>query len=81
MEIEVSIPPPKIKIKKLYNNYVLKILKFKENYLFKKAYIEENNKNRDELADSSSSSLSPRNSIIRHLLQPKTQLLSLVSRV
>jgi len=39
MEIEASIPPLKIKIKKLCNNYVLKIFKFKENYIIKKVYI------------------------------------------
>jgi len=81
MEIKAFISPPKIKIKKLCNNYTLKILKFKENHLIKKVYIEKNNKNRDKLADSFSFSLSPRNSTIKHLLQPKTQLLSLVSRV
>ncbi len=57
----------------------MRILKFKENHVIKKAYTEENNKDRDELAASSSSS--SKNSTIRHLLQPKTQLLSLVSRV
>jgi len=81
IEIKASIPPPKIRFKKLCNNYTLKILKFKENHPIKKAYIEENNKDKNELANSSSSSSSPRNSTIRHLLQPKTQLLSLVSRV
>ena len=68
MEIEASIPPPRIRFKKLYNSYALRILKFKENYVVKKAYIEEVNKDRDELATSSSSSSSPRNSTIRHLL-------------
>jgi len=72
MEIKASIPPLKIKIKKLCNNYALRILKFKENYIIKKAYIEENNKDRDELATTSSSSSSSRNFTIRHLLQPKT---------
>jgi len=72
MEIKASIPPLKIKIKKLYNNYILKILKFKENYVIKKAYIEENNKDKDELATTFSSSSSSRNFTIRHLLQPKT---------
>ncbi len=83
MEIEASIPPPRIRFKKLCNSYVLKILKFKENYAIKKAYIEENDKDKDELAASFSSSSSPssKNSTIRYLLQPKTQLLSLVSRV
>jgi len=81
MEIEASILPPKIRFKKLCNNYALRILKFKENHTIKKAYIEENNKDRDELATTSSSSSSSRNSAIRHLLQPKTQLLSLVSKV
>jgi len=81
MEIKASILPLKIRFKKFYNNYALKILRFKENYLIKKVYIEENNKDRDELVDSFSFSLSPRNSTIRHLLQPKTQLLFLVFRV
>ena len=81
MEIEASIPPPRIRFKKLYNSYVLRILKFKENYIIKKAYIEENNKDKDELAASSSPNSSPKNFIIKYLLQPKTQLLSLVSRV
>ena len=72
MEIEASIPPPRIRFKKLYNSYALRILKFKENYAIKKAYIEEIDKDREELATSSSSSSSPRNSTIRHLLQPKT---------
>jgi hypothetical protein len=80
MEIEASIPPPRIRFKKLCNSYALRILKFKENHIVKKAYIEEIDKDRDELASSSSSS-SPQNSTIRHLLQPKTQLLSLASRV
>src|SRR6266700_526768 len=79
IEIKASIPPPRIRFEKLCNNYALRILKFKENHVIKKAYIEENNKDRDELAASSSSS--SKNSTIRHLLQPKTQLLSLVSRV
>ena len=81
MEIEASIPPPRIRFKKLYNNYTIRILKFKENYVIKKVYIEEINKDKDELAASSSSNSSPKNSTIRYLLQPKTQLLSLVSRV
>jgi len=67
MEIEASIPPPRIRFKKLCNSYILRILKFKENYVVKKAYIEEINKDRDELA-SSSSSFSPKNSTIRYLL-------------
>jgi len=71
MEIKASIPLFKIRFKKLYNSYVLKILKFKEKYLIKKVYIKENNKNKDELADSSSSSFSSKNSIIRYLLQLK----------
>ena len=78
MEIEASIPPPRIRFKKLCNSYALRILKFKENHTIKKAYIEENDKDKDELATSSCSS--SKNSTIRHLLQPKTQLLSLVSR-
>src|SRR6266704_1433977 len=78
IEIEASIPPPRIKFKKLCNSYALRILKFKENHAIKKAYIEENDKDKDELATSSCSS--SKNSTIRHLLQPKTQLLSLVSR-
>jgi len=72
MEIEASIPPPRIRFKNLCNSYALRILKFKENYAIKKAYIEEINKDREELATSSSSSSSPKNSTIRHLLQPKT---------
>jgi hypothetical protein len=80
MEIEASIPPPRIRFKKLCNSYILKILKFKENHAIKKAYIEEVDKDRDELAVRSSSSSSSRNSTIKHLLQPKTQLLSLVSK-
>jgi len=72
MEIEASIPPPRIRFKKLCNSYALRILKFKENHAIKKAYIEEINKDRDELAPSSSSSFSPRNCNIRHFLQPKT---------
>ena len=81
IEIEASIPPPRIRFKKLCNNYVLRILKFKENYVIKKAYIEEVNKDRDELAASSSSNSSLKNSTIKHLLQLKTQLLSLTTRV
>ncbi len=83
IEIKASIPPPRIKLKKLCNNYALRILKFKENHVIKKAYIEENNKDRDKLVASfsSSSSFGSKNSTIKHLLQPKTQLLSLVSRV
>ena len=69
MEIEASIPPPRIRFEKLCNSYVLKILKFKENHAIKKAYIEEND--RGKLVASSSSS-SSRNSTIGHLLQPKT---------
>ena len=81
IEIEASIPPPRIRFKKLYNSYVLRILKFKENYAIKKVYIEEIDKNRDELVASPSSNSSPRNSTIKHLIQLKTQLLSLTSRV
>jgi len=83
MEIKVFIPPLRIRFEKLCNNYALRILKFKENHVIKKAYIEENNKDRDKLAASfsSSSSFSSKNSTIKHLLQPRTQLLSLVSRV
>jgi len=68
IEIEASIPPPRIRFKKLYNSYALRILKFKENHAIKKVYIEEINKDRDELAASSSSNYSPRNSTIKHLL-------------
>ena len=83
IEIEASIPPPRIRFKKLYNSYVLRILKFKKNYIIKKVYIEEIDKDKDELVDSSSSSSSsrPKNSTIKHLLQLKTQPLSLTSRV
>ena len=81
MKIKASIPLPRIRFKKLCNNYTLRILKFKENYLIKKVYIEENNKDKDELAASSSPNSSPKNSTIKYLLQLKTQLLSLVSRV
>jgi hypothetical protein len=81
IEIKVSIPPPRIRFKKLCNSYILKILKFKENYIIKKVYIEEVNKDRDELVASTSSNSSPKNSTIKHLLQLKTQLLSLTSRV
>ena len=81
MEIEASTPPPRIRFEKLCNSYILRILKFKENYVIKKAYIEEVNKDRDRLAASSSSSSSSKNSTIKYLLQPKTQLLSLASRV
>jgi len=80
MEIKAFIPLPRIRFKKLCNNYALKILKLKKNYAIKKAYIKENNKDKNELAVSSSS-FSFKNSTIRHLLQPKTQLLSLVSKV
>jgi hypothetical protein len=72
MEVEASIPPPRIRFEKLCNGYTLRILKFKENHAIKKAYIKEINKNREELATSSSSSSSSRNSTIRHFLQPKT---------
>ena len=83
MEIKAFIPLFKIKFEKFCNNYALKILKFKENHAIKKAYIEETNKDRDELEASFSFSFSSssRNSIIKHLLQPKTQLLSLVSKI
>jgi hypothetical protein len=81
IEIEASTPPPRISFKKLCNSYALRILKFKENHVIKKAYIEEVDKDRDGLAASSSSSSSSKNSTIKHLLQPKTQLLSLASRV
>jgi len=81
MKIKASIPPPRIRFKKLCNNYALRILKFKENYIIKKAYIKENEKDKDELEASFSSSFSSRNSTIRHLLQLKTQLLSLVFRI
>ena len=79
MEIEASIPPPRIRFEKLCNSYALRILKFKENHAIKKAYIEDNDKDKDELATSSCSS--SKNSTIKHLLQLKTQLISLVSRV
>ena len=68
IEIKVSIPPPRIRFKKLCNSYVLKILKFKENYVIKKVYIEEVNKDRDELAASTSSNSSSKNSTIKYLL-------------
>ena len=72
MEIETFIPPLRIRFKKLCNNYVLRILKFKENHIIKKAYIKEIDKDRDELAASFSSSSSPKNSNIKHFLQLKT---------
>jgi hypothetical protein len=53
IEIEASIPPPRIRFEKLYNSYALKILKFKENHVIKKVYIEEVNKDRDELSANS----------------------------
>ena len=68
MEIEASTPPPRIRFEKLCNSYALRILKFKENHVIKKAYIEEIDEDREELVTSSSSSSSPRNSTIRHLL-------------
>ena len=71
MEIKTSIPPPRIKFKRLCNSYALRILKFKENYVIKKAYIGEVNKDRDELVASSSSSSSSKNSTIKYLLQLK----------
>ena len=68
MEIEASIPPLRIRFKRLCNSYALRILKFKENYIIKKVYIEEIDKDRDELVASSSSNSSPRNSTIKYLL-------------
>jgi len=68
MEIETSIPPPRIRFEKLCNSYTLKILKFKENYAIKKAYIGEVNKDRDKLVASFSSSSSSKNSTIKYLL-------------
>jgi len=49
-------------------HYILRILKFTENYVIKKTYIKDINKDRDELAASSSSSSSPKNSTIKYLL-------------
>jgi len=66
------MPPPRIIFENLCNGYALRILKFKENHAVKKVYIEEINKDRDELAASSSSSSSPKNPTIKYLLQPKT---------
>ena len=71
MEIKASIPPPRMRFEKLYNNYILRILKFKENHLIEKIYIEENNRDKDDLAASSSPNSSPKNSTIKYLLQPK----------
>ena len=71
MEIKACIPSPRIRFEKLYNNYILRSLKFKENHLIKKIYIEENNKDKDKLAASSSPNSSPKNSTIKYLLQPK----------
>ena len=68
MEIEALIPPPRIRFKKLCNNYILKTLKFKENHPIKKIYIEENNKDKDKLAASFSPNSSPKNSTIKYLL-------------
>ena len=68
MEIKASIPPPRIRFEKLCNNYILRILKFKENYPIKKIYIEENNKDKDKLVASSSPNSSPKNSTIKYLL-------------
>jgi hypothetical protein len=68
IEIKASIPPPRIRFKKLCNSYALKILKFKENYIIKKVYIEEVNKDRNELVASTSFNSSPKNSTIKHLL-------------
>ena len=68
MEIEASIPPPKIRFEKLCNNYTLRILKFKENHLIKKIYIKENNKDKDELVASASLNFSPKNFTIKYLL-------------
>ena len=68
MEIEASIPPLRIRFKKLCNSYALRILKFEKNHAIKKAYIEENDKDRDELEVSFSSSSSSKNSTIKHLL-------------
>ena len=69
IKIEASIPPSRIRFKKLCNSYALRILKFKENYAIKKAYIEENDKDKDELATSSYSS--SKNSTIRHFTTAK----------
>ena len=67
IEIKASIPPPRIRFKKLCNSYALKILKLKENYAIKKVYIEEV-KDRDKLIASISSNSSPKNSTIKYLL-------------
>lgn len=55
IEIEASIPP-RIRFEKLCNSYALRILKFKKSHAIKKVYIEENDKDRDELAANSNSS-------------------------
>ena len=67
IEIEASIPPPRIRFEKLCNSYALKILKFKENHVIKKVYIEEVNKDRDELEASTSSNSSSKNSTRKKL--------------
>lgn len=54
IEIEASIPP-RIGFEKLCNSYALRILKFKESHAIK-VYIEENDKDRDELVANSNSS-------------------------
>ena len=68
IEIKASIPPPRIRFKKLYNNYALRILKFKENHLIKKVYIKENKKDKDKLVASFSPNSSPKNFTIKYLL-------------
>jgi len=68
IEIKASISPPRIRFEKLCNSYTLKILKFEKNHTIKKAYIEENDKDKDKLEISFSSSFSSRNSTIKHLL-------------
>ena len=58
----------KIKYKRLYNSYILKILKFKENCIIKKVYIKENNKNRNKLVTNYSFSFSLKNFTIKYFL-------------
>ena len=60
---KASIYPLIIKIERLYSGYILKL---KENYIIRKALMENNNKDKDELVANSSSN--SKNSSIKYIL-------------
>ena len=78
MEIEAALPPTTIRFEKTYNSYALRILKFQENHLVKRAISELDDRDElglDRLLDPKS------NPIFKFISKNTSQLGDLVARI